>query len=113
MTSTQYAGTLCSEVVGLIIGDFGVYDKNRDIIVEYKKGQLKRISSLHPSLMAMQYPILFPYGEDGYRIDIECVFISHLHCFPRKFIAMREYYSYRVQQRLLEGTTLLRGGRLF
>ncbi|KAK3040681.1 hypothetical protein RJ639_028377 [Escallonia herrerae] len=27
-------------------------------------------SALHPSFMAMQYPVLFPYGEDGYRKNI-------------------------------------------
>ncbi|GJZ42137.1 DNA helicase PIF1, ATP-dependent [Tanacetum coccineum] len=26
----------------------------------------KRISDLHPSNMAVQYPLLFPYGEDGF-----------------------------------------------
>lgn len=38
----------------------------RDIVVEERNGVLKRINEKHPSFMAMQYPILFPYGEDGY-----------------------------------------------
>ncbi|KAJ0458162.1 hypothetical protein HanIR_Chr15g0782001 [Helianthus annuus] len=30
-----------------------------------RDGVLKRISELHPSYLALQYPILFPYGDDG------------------------------------------------
>ena len=44
---------------------------HRDIIVEEKGFGLKRINELHPSFMAMQYPILFPFAEDGYRIGIK------------------------------------------
>jgi hypothetical protein len=25
----------------------------------------QRISDIHPKLMLLQYPLLFPYGEDG------------------------------------------------
>ncbi|GJX36008.1 putative PIF1 DNA helicase/replication protein A1-like protein [Tanacetum coccineum] len=31
---------------------------------------VKRISELHPSFMALQYPLLFPYGEDGFQLEI-------------------------------------------
>ncbi|KAG6635928.1 hypothetical protein CIPAW_11G077200 [Carya illinoinensis] len=41
-----------------------------DIVVEYKEGGLKRINELHPSYMALQYPLLFPYREDGFRLVI-------------------------------------------
>ena len=109
----QYTNISSSEVAGLIVGDFGAYDKNRDIIVEYKTGHLKRISVLHPSLMAMQYPILFPYGEDGYRIDIDYTSVGRSNSLMRKFVTMREYYAYRIQQRLNEPSVILRGGRLF
>jgi hypothetical protein len=59
-----------SEIVALIIGDFdGAFD-NRDIIVRSKSGALQRINELHPSYLAMQYPLIFPYAEDGYRLGI-------------------------------------------
>ncbi|XP_022041030.1 uncharacterized protein LOC110943601 [Helianthus annuus] len=59
-----------SEVAALIVGDIDNALENRDIVVETQTGSLKRISELHPSYLALQYPILFPYGDDGYRIDI-------------------------------------------
>ncbi|XP_035837075.1 uncharacterized protein LOC110925357 [Helianthus annuus] len=60
----------CGEVAALIVGDVENAFENRDIVVETKSGTLQRISELHPSYLALQYPILFPYGDDGYRVDI-------------------------------------------
>ncbi|KAH1076641.1 hypothetical protein GYH30_052239 [Glycine max] len=57
------------EVATLIVGDFDANLK-RDIIIETRHGQLQRIHELHSSYLALQYPLLFPYGEDGYRLDI-------------------------------------------
>lgn len=49
---------------------------NRDVIIEHRTYGLKRISELHPSFMAMQYPLFFPYGEDGYRTDIPHAYVD-------------------------------------
>ncbi|CAF1905864.1 unnamed protein product [Brassica napus] len=40
----------------------------RDIILEKNSGKLKRISELHPCYLPLQYPLIFPYGEDGFRL---------------------------------------------
>ncbi|OMO68755.1 DNA helicase PIF1, ATP-dependent [Corchorus capsularis] len=37
----------------------------RDIIIEHRNEGPKKISTVHPFYMAFQYPLLFPYGEDG------------------------------------------------
>lgn len=60
--------------------------------------------------MSMQYPLLFPYEEDGYRVDIEYINIDSQKTNTRRFVTMREYYAYWLQQRLIEATTLLNGG---
>ncbi|XP_035845741.1 uncharacterized protein LOC118492075 [Helianthus annuus] len=59
-----------SEVAALIVRDIDTLFEPRDIIVKSKQGYLERISELHPSYLALQYPLLFVYGDDGYRIDI-------------------------------------------
>lgn len=59
-----------SEVAALIPGDFNESKTERDIIVETRSGKLQRINELHPSYFPLQYPLLFPRGEDGYREDI-------------------------------------------
>ncbi|KAL5177020.1 hypothetical protein HKD37_08G022846 [Glycine soja] len=64
-----YNVPIVPEVAALIVGDFDANSK-RDIIIETQHGQLQRIHELHSSYLALQYPLLFPYGEDGYRPDI-------------------------------------------
>ena len=61
-----------SEVAALIVKDPTQKNYGRDIVLEYKDMKPKRISEIHPKFMAMQYPLLFPYGEDGYRLGIKC-----------------------------------------
>ncbi|PIN09959.1 DNA helicase PIF1/RRM3 [Handroanthus impetiginosus] len=95
-----------SEVAALIVGDGQQTRGNRDIVVEEWGKGLKRITELCPSFMAMQYPILFPYGEDGFKTDI-------LRNSRSQNNILREYYAYRMQNRLNEAHTLISGRRLY
>lgn len=63
--------------------------------------------------MAMQYPILFPYGEDGFHLGMNCYSCSTHAKIKRGDVTAREYYSYVIQQRLDQGLTLVKGGKLF
>ncbi|KAL1318382.1 hypothetical protein AAHE18_15G202200 [Arachis hypogaea] len=60
----------CDEVAALIVGDFDSSDHGRDIIVRSTAGQLQRIYETHALYWPLQYPLLFPYGEDGYQLNI-------------------------------------------
>ncbi|XP_026398220.1 uncharacterized protein LOC113293999 [Papaver somniferum] len=119
----QYNLPTTSKIAGFVVDD-PESDGKRDIIIQEKNGLLKDISELHPSYMALQYPLLFPYGEDGFHIDIpydkqtKIVFNDEIgdeigDGKKRKNITMREYYAFIIQQRAGDGQTLLRGGRLF
>ncbi|KAL6578789.1 hypothetical protein OROMI_009005 [Orobanche minor] len=68
--SRQYNAPSVAEVAALITTDFGEGIAIRDIIVNNKDMGPQRISELHPSYMALQYPLLFPYGEDGFHDKI-------------------------------------------
>ncbi|XP_076949291.1 uncharacterized protein LOC143621888 [Bidens hawaiensis] len=59
-----------SEVVALIVGDICDSLQPRDVVVTTRGGKIIPISELHPSYVPLQYPIIFPNGEDGYRVDI-------------------------------------------
>lgn len=59
-----------SEVAALIPGGFTIDMPSRDIVVEEKSWSLQKISEIHPSYLPLQYPLLFPNGEDGYRLGI-------------------------------------------
>jgi hypothetical protein len=71
--------------------------------------------------MALHYPLLFPYGEDGWHLNIllngvivdayldedhvEKVELQRKHCN----VTMAEFYGYRLQHRDTDGIALLRG----
>lgn len=83
-----------SEVAALIIGDFETSPADRDIIVETKIGKLKQISGLNASYLGLQYPLLFPYGEDGYREDVPLSYSSMTPSTRRKKITMRDFFFF-------------------
>ncbi|GJU82851.1 ATP-dependent DNA helicase PIF1-like protein [Tanacetum coccineum] len=66
----QYNKPTVAEVATLITNDFGDGIHSGDIIVNKLHSGPKRISELHPAYMALQYPLLFPYGEDGFHDKI-------------------------------------------
>ncbi|KAH0713702.1 hypothetical protein KY289_009661 [Solanum tuberosum] len=92
-------------------GDLTNANFQRDVIVEHPKNGLQRITDLHPSFMSMNYPLIHPYGEDGYRHGIPLDSESK-KTYTRTNLTMRQFYGYRIQQYLNEGHTLLQAGRL-
>ncbi|XP_070050497.1 uncharacterized protein [Nicotiana tomentosiformis] len=86
-----------SEVAALIVGDFEQI-RSGDIIVESQSGQLQRINELNTAYLGLKYPLLFSYGEDGYREDIPLNDIDDL-IDGRKCVSTREYLSYKIQER--------------
>ncbi|KAL3027744.1 hypothetical protein AAZX31_03G073200 [Glycine max] len=101
-----------SEIAALIVGDFQPSSK-RDIIVETQNGELQRIHELHPSYLPLHYPLLFPYGEDGYKADILHRSTSSSKKRRRNRLTMREWFAYRLQSRSNEAHTLLHSQKLF
>ena len=60
----QYNWPTTNEVVALLVGSIASQGSHRDIVLHTISGQLQRINETHPSYMASQYPLLFPFGED-------------------------------------------------
>ncbi|KAI9071009.1 hypothetical protein K1719_047026 [Acacia pycnantha] len=84
-----------------------------DVIVEELSGAPQRIHELHPSYLPLQYPLLFPRGEDGYRDDIDH-FADDIGCNrANKRVNLREYFVYKLMTRHDEVSTILHAGRLF
>ncbi|KAL5146616.1 hypothetical protein HKD37_06G016425 [Glycine soja] len=70
-------------IAALIVGDEHSADK-RDIIIEKQSELLKRIHELHPAYLPLQYPLLYPKGEDGYRLNIPHKDHANIHAAKRK-----------------------------
>jgi hypothetical protein len=56
---------LQDEVATILIGDGSENAARRDIVLRTSLEGLQYINELHPSYMPLQYPLLFPRGEDG------------------------------------------------
>ncbi|KAL7609741.1 uncharacterized protein LOC111909057 [Lactuca sativa] len=104
---------IASEVAALIIGDISDSIEKRDIVVQTKNGCLQRISELHPSYLPLQYPLLFPYGDDGYSVDILHRGVPFTNNSKRAKCTMREYFAYRIQDRDHSFSLILNSRRLF
>lgn len=111
--SRRYNLPSVSEVAALIVGDFDIANSNRDIIVQTQSGDLQRVPLLGASYLPMQYPLLFPRGEDGFVEDIAFSSASSAPIIKRGKVTLREWFAYRIQHRVAEKGLLLFGRRLF
>ena len=86
-----------SEVDALIVGDIDSSFK-QDIIVRPHEGGLQRIDEFHPAYLAYQYPLIFVYGEDGYRKNILHKYSHDKTVTGRNSQSIKDLHSYRLQQ---------------
>ncbi|PWZ36818.1 hypothetical protein Zm00014a_015145 [Zea mays] len=91
----QYNMPTTDDLAMLVIGDFSLDTFKRDIIIETRNSELRRISSLHPAYMALQYPLLFPYGERGFQVGVLYSGIETRETNSRTHMTMQDYYCYQ------------------
>jgi hypothetical protein len=61
---------MANEVAALMVGDgFEVVDMH-DVVIVKQVGPFQCIFELHVGYMTLHYPLLFPYGEDGWHLNI-------------------------------------------
>ncbi|CAN6853376.1 unnamed protein product [Brassica oleracea] len=102
-----------SEVAALIPGDFSLDMDKRDIVLQQKSGKLLRINEIHASYLALQYPLLFTYGEDGFRLGIKKGATEKTKKQKKPNISMRQFFAFRLHERKNESHSLLHSRRLF
>jgi hypothetical protein len=117
----RYNVPTADEVTALMVGDGSEAVDRRDVVLAQQAGPFQRISELHVGYMALHYPLLFPYGEDGWHPNIsfngvvvdvdldddhaEESELQRKHCN----VTMAKFYGYRLQHRDTDGIALLRG----
>lgn len=68
--SRRFNAPTINEVAIVIVGDNFL---PRDIVLHRRNNQLVRVSETHRSYDALQYPIIFWQGEDGYQINLKMI----------------------------------------
>jgi PIF1-like helicase/Helitron helicase-like domain at N-terminus len=94
--------------VGIIVVD-NAHAEQRDIVVTGNDGTLQRISDVSPFLDPLQYPLFFPFGDEGWSVN--CMSLSG----HQKRVSMRSFVVARlmVTNQNRETNFILQGGRLF
>lgn len=100
------------EIAAIVVGDCSKKTYTYDVLVKSTDNRLRQVSALHPSYMALQYPLLFPYGERGYHLGIKYTDFPSLLPTTRHYVTMLEYYRYRMHYRLNKPNPYTCCGRL-
>ncbi|GJX76229.1 uncharacterized protein Tco_0323040 [Tanacetum coccineum] len=102
-----------SEIAVLIVGDIEQALDERDIVVESRNGDIQQINVLHPKFLSLQYPLLFPYGEDGYHTEILHRDVVDPNTKQHVRLTMREFMAYIIQERPDKFSLIHNSRRLF
>ncbi|XP_072087869.1 uncharacterized protein [Arachis hypogaea] len=101
----QYSLPTASQVAAIIVGDdIETMVRGRDIKVQTHAGNLRRIQEFVGYYDPLQYPLLFPFGTHGWDINTRTQRGNKVSC--------RTYYSYMLQIRPNDHSTVLQAGRL-
>jgi hypothetical protein len=118
----RYNVPIVDEVVTLIVRDCSEAINRRDVIIDQQAGPFQHISELHVGYMALHYPLLFPYGEDGWHPNILLngvvvqdvdadLYEDHAkeseHKKKHRNVTMTEFYGYQFQHQDIDGIVLL------
>lgn len=85
--------------VGVIISGESEGAERRDIIIEQRDSKLQRVNETHRSYDALQYPLLFPFGEDGYNFEIHQFDHTKKQYGTKKTVTAMQFYAYKMMQR--------------
>lgn len=115
----RYNGPTASEVAAIIPGPENGEVAGRYIILR-RRGVLRnsgnevfhRLPISHRSYDPLSYVLLFPYGQNGWHVDIAAR-PDLIEGGAGPVVTPRLYYAYQLFQRCNSFNTLLRGGRLF
>ncbi|GBN36887.1 hypothetical protein AVEN_32254-1 [Araneus ventricosus] len=79
--------------------------EKRDIVLTKRSSELKNICETHISYDALQYPLMFPSGEDGYKININQVEPGTSNQI-NKMVSAMSFYAYCLMVRSTENRLL-------
>jgi hypothetical protein len=83
----QYNAPTIDKVAVLLVNE----DKGpKDIVLHGRSGHLSRVSELNRSYDALQYPLVYTRGEDGYHINI----LQKNNQNRTKTVSCMQFYSY-------------------
>ncbi|KAM0844822.1 hypothetical protein ACQ4PT_056765 [Festuca glaucescens] len=108
----QYSLPSTNHLAALVVGPLDLEAPTRDIVIDNRREGLKRISCLHPAFMSLQYPLLFPFAERGFHLDIPYLPTATARNGARGTLTMQDYYCFVSHYRLAQTNPYLCYGLL-
>ncbi|CAI9290380.1 unnamed protein product [Lactuca saligna] len=96
--------------LGCIVTGDDTISTTYNIIIHSQSGRPQRISKLHPSYMPLQYPLLFPYGEEGWSPRLK---IGNRIGATARNLTVNMYYAYQIHARQHIWSPIVNSSRLF
>ncbi|PWA63286.1 hypothetical protein CTI12_AA353860 [Artemisia annua] len=64
-----------------------------DVVIQRHSGEPESVNKLHPAYMALQFPLLFIYGEEGYHLKLMLRNLDGDNQDEQKKMSMKVYYA--------------------
>ncbi|PWA70625.1 hypothetical protein CTI12_AA289650 [Artemisia annua] len=98
--ATQYE-LPTADSIGAIIFEGGPETlTDYDVVIERHSREPESVNKLHPQYMALQFPLLFIYGEEGYHLKLRLKNSDPLDTQDEKKMTMKIYYAYQLFDRV-------------
>ena len=103
-----------ADTIGAIVYDGGPETAtDYDVVIQRHSGEAESVNKLHPAYMALQFPLLFVYGEQGYHLNMMLANLGTSDMEDQKRMTMKAYYAYQLCDRVGGHSLITRAGRLF
>ncbi|XP_063901249.1 uncharacterized protein LOC135120859 [Zophobas morio] len=105
----RFNAPIAPEVAAVIVG---TEITRRNIVISRRNQTKQRIAETHRSYDALQYPILFPRGEDGYHLEL---YQTHpvTGAATTKKVSCMDFYGYRIMIRVEQSNHILKCRHVF
>ncbi|XP_054290927.1 uncharacterized protein LOC129005912 [Macrosteles quadrilineatus] len=105
----RFNAQMAPEVGAVIVG---TEITRRDIVISMRDETKQRVSETHRSYDALQYPIMFPRGEDGYNLELYQTNPTTGAATTKK-VSCKAFYAYRIMIRDQQTNHILMCRQLF
>ncbi|GBO33219.1 hypothetical protein AVEN_153321-1, partial [Araneus ventricosus] len=106
----RYNAPLINEVAALVTnGEFAT----RDIVIETRNDKLTKVAETHKFYDALQYPLIFSKGQEGYHFKIPLINPETGLSLLNKKVSCMDFYAFYMMSRENDFNMLLRCRQLF
>ncbi|PWA48305.1 hypothetical protein CTI12_AA492340 [Artemisia annua] len=90
-----------ADTIGAIVYEGGPESMtDYDVVIERHSREPESVNKLHPTYMALQFPLLFVYGEEGYHLNLTLRNSDPSDSHEEKKMTMKIYYAYQLCDRV-------------